>query len=48
MAPCDMRDPAATPSNVDTHLWVDPSVQFATAQLVDRDGSVSKVRIFPR
>jgi hypothetical protein len=48
MAPCDMRDPAGTPPNVDTHLWIDPSVTFATAQLVYRDGSVSKVRIFRR
>ena len=48
MAPCDMHDPAATPANVDTHLWIDPSVKFATAQLVYRDGTVSKVRIFRR
>lgn len=48
LAPCDMRDPAATPADVDTHLWIDPSVRFATAQLVYRDGTVSKVRIFRR
>jgi hypothetical protein len=48
MAPCDMHDPAATPANVDTHLWIDPSVKLATAQLIYRDGTVSKVRIFRR
>jgi hypothetical protein len=39
--------PYALP-NVDTHLWIDPSVRFATAQLVDRDGTVSRVKIFRR
>jgi len=48
MAACDMRDPAATPADVDTHLWIDPSVKFATAQIVYRDGTVSKVRMFRR
>ena len=48
LAPCDMRDPAGNPSNVDTHLWIDPSVDFASAQLVYQDGTVSKTRIFRR
>ena len=48
LAPCDMRDPAGNPSNVDTHLWIDPSVDFASAQLVYQDGTVSETRIFRR
>jgi hypothetical protein len=48
LAPCDMRDPVATPRDVDTHLWIDPKVMFASAQIVYRDGTVSKVRIFRR
>jgi hypothetical protein len=47
-APCDMRDPAGTPENVDTHLWIDPSVSFATAHTVHKDGTVSKVKVFRR
>ncbi len=48
LAPCEMRDPAGNPADVDTHLWIDPSVGFASAQLVYRDGTVSKIRIFQR
>jgi len=48
LAPCHMRDPVATPRDVDTHLWIDPKVVFASAQIVYRDGTVSKIRIFRR
>jgi hypothetical protein len=43
-----MRNPAANPADVDTHLWIDPAVRFATAQIIFMDGTVSKVRIFRR
>jgi hypothetical protein len=48
LAPCDMRDPAATPSDVDTTVKISPRVAFVSAQLVYRDGTVSKVKIYRR
>jgi hypothetical protein len=48
LAPCNMRDPVATPADTDTHLWIDPAVKFATAQIIYMDGTVSKLRIFRR
>jgi hypothetical protein len=48
LAPCDMRDPGGTPENVDTHIMIDRSVRFVSAQLVYQDGTVSKVRIYRR
>jgi hypothetical protein len=48
LAPCNMKNPAATPADVDTHLWIDPAVRFATAQIIYTDGTVSKVRIVRR
>jgi hypothetical protein len=48
LAPCDMRDPTANPTDVDTHLWIDPKVEVASAQLVYADGTLSKVRVFKR
>lgn len=48
LAPCDMRDPSGNPTNADTHLWIDPKVNFASAQVVYADGTVSKVMVFQR
>jgi hypothetical protein len=48
LAPCNMRDPVATPPDTDTHLYIDPAARFATAQIIYMDGTVSKVRIFRR
>jgi hypothetical protein len=44
LAPCNM----GLPTDVDTHVWIDPKVMSASVQLVYQDGSVSKVRIFRR
>lgn len=48
LAPCDMRDPTGNPTDADTHLWIDPKVNFASAQVVYADGTVSRVLIFRR
>jgi hypothetical protein len=48
LAPCDMRDPVSNPPDVDTHLWIDPAVDVASAQIVYKDGTVSKVQVFRR
>jgi hypothetical protein len=42
LAPCDKG------GDIDTHLWIDPKVAFASAQIVYQDGTVSKVKIFRR
>jgi hypothetical protein len=34
--------------DIDTHLWIDPKVMSASAQLVYTDGTVSKIKIFRR
>ena len=44
LAPCNM----GASGDVDTHLYIDPKVMSASAQLVYQDGTVSKVKIFPR
>jgi hypothetical protein len=44
LAPCDMGGQIS----VDTHLYIDPKVMSASAQVVYQDGTVSKVKIFPR
>jgi hypothetical protein len=48
LAPCNLKDPSATPQDVDTTIEIDPSVTFASAQLVYQDGTTSKVKIFWR
>ena len=47
-APCNMRDPAATPDDFDTTVTISPAVAFVSAQIVYRDGSVSKVKLYRR
>jgi hypothetical protein len=47
-APCSMRDPAATPDDFDTTVKISPAVAFVSAQIVYRDGSVSKVKLYRR
>jgi hypothetical protein len=44
LAPCDMSGQ----TSVDTHLYIDPKVMSASAQLVYQDGTVSKVKVFLR
>lgn len=44
LAPCDMGGQ----TSVDTHLYINPKVMSASAQVVYQDGTVSKVKIFPR
>jgi hypothetical protein len=45
---CSMRDPAATPDDFDTTVTISPTVAFAAAQIVYRDGTVSKVKLYRR
>jgi len=47
-APCNMRDPAATPDDFDTTVTISPAVALVSAQIVYRDGSVSKVKLYRR
>ena len=48
LPPCSMRDPAATPDDFDTTVKISPAVAFVSAQIVYRDGSVSKVKLYRR
>jgi hypothetical protein len=42
LAPCDKG------GDIETHLWIDPKVMSASAQLVYTDDTVSKIKIFRR
>ncbi len=44
LAPCNM----GASMDVDTHLYIDPKIMLASAQLVYQDGTVSKVKVFLR
>ena len=47
LAPCDVQNPD-TPRDVDTTITIDPAVAFVSAQIIYRDGTVSKLKIFRR
>jgi hypothetical protein len=40
--------PCGSRADADTHIWIDPSVRFVSAQLIYYDGTASKVKVFTR